>query len=424
MFHPPSSQHRRRSKPFTRLRRSRGNRPLVAILTALALAVGGQLSAVVGATPATAASNAPTSHACPKLSATRHLTCFALKRTDKKPLSQKARPLSVPSGYGYGPSQLQAAYNLASAAASNGGNSTVAVVDAYDYGNAASDLAAYRSAAGLPAANFTKVNQNGQASPLPSAPPAGDDWTVEEALDLDMVSAICPNCKIVLVEANDDQSDGLFVAENTAASLAGYISNSWGESEVSNQTSLDSQYFNHPGTVMTASSGDNGYGVIYPASSSNVVAVGGTSLSSASNARGWSESVWSGAGSGCSSYDPKPSWQTDTGCSNRTVADVAADADPATGVAVYDTSNGNGGWTEVGGTSASSPMIAAVYALAGNAGNNPAQSLYTNASALNDVTSGANGTCSPDDYLCTGEPGYDGPTGNGTPNGLGAFGGS
>jgi subtilase family serine protease len=246
-----------------------------------------------------------------------------------------------------------------------------------------------------------------------------------------MVSAICPNCKIVLVEANDDQSNGLYTAVNTAASMAGYVSNSWGGSEDPSDTSLDSQYFDHPGVVITASSGDSGYGVSYPAASANVVAVGGTTLSADSgSARGWDESVWGsssgggGAGSGCSSYDPKPSWQTDTGCSNRTVADVAADADPATGVAVYDTSNGNGGWTEVGGTSASSPMIAAVYALAGNAGNNPAQSLYTNASALNDVTSGANGTCSPDDYLCTGEPGYDGPTGNGTPNGLGAFGGS
>src|SRR6185437_2361132 len=246
------------------------------------------------------------------------------------------------------------------------------------------------------------------------------------SLDLDMASDICPLCKIVLVEANDVTSSGLFVAENAAANVAGYISNSWGGSETSSDTTLDSTDFNHPGSVITASAGDSDFGVIYPATSPNVVSVGGTALNTASNSRGWSESVWNttpgseGTGSGCSSIEPQPSWQTSlglSGCSRRIDNDVAADADPNTGVAVYDTSNGNGGWNEVGGTSASSPMLAAMYALAGNAGSTPAQDIYTHTANFFDVTSGNDGSCSPA-YLCTAETGYDGPTGIGTPNGI------
>nr|WP_052070775.1 putative Ig domain-containing protein [Streptacidiphilus albus] len=368
-------------------------------------------------------------HACPNTAAPGKMACQVLKRTGIHPMLDTTSPQAIPSGYGYGPSQLQSAYNIASAAASNGTGATVALVDAYDDPTAASDLAAYRSAAGLPAANFTKVNQTGATSPLPPEAPSSDDWTLEESLDLDMVSATCPNCKIVLVEAQDDSSDGLYIAENTAASMAGYVSNSWGGTEASSDTSLDSEYFDHPGTVITASAGDSGYGVIYPATSPYVVSVGGTSLSTASNSRGWTETVWGsssggeGTGSGCSAYEPKPSWQADTGCSKRTDNDIAADADPNTGVAVYDTSNGNGGWNEVGGTSASSPMIAAMYALAGNAGSNPGEDPYQHTSNLYPVTSGADGSCSPA-YLCTGGTGYNGPAGFGTPDGLAAFGGS
>ena len=380
--------------------------------------------------PTSTATTAPTTRACPTTVTPGKLACLALKRTDKKPLlaNQVATPNTIPSGVGYGPSQLQSAYNIASAAASQGGSATVAVVDAYDDPTAASDLATYRSAAGLPAANFSKVNQNGQTSPLPSTAPASDDWTLEESLDLDMVSAICPNCKIVLVEAQDDQGNGLYTAENTAANLAGYISNSWGGTDSSSDSSMDT-YFNHPGKVITASAGDSGYGVIYPATSKYVVSVGGTTLNTASNSRGWTETVWGsssggeGTGSGCSTNESKPSWQTDTGCSGRTDNDISADANPSTGLAVYDTTNSNGGWNEVGGTSASAPMIAAMYALAGNAGSNPAQDIYQHTGNLYDVTSGADGSCSPS-YLCTAATGYDGPTGWGTPNGLAAFGGT
>ncbi len=378
--------------------------------------------------PALNSANSGYTHECAAPAAAGHKSCFALKRTGVKSMAAAISPNAIPSGVGYGPSQLQSAYGLTSASASNGAGRTIALVDAYDYPTAASDLAAYRSAAGLPAANFTKVNQNGQTSPLPSPAPASDDWTGEAALDLDMASAICPLCNIVLVEAQDDQGTGLYVAQNTAASMAGYISNSWGGSESSTDTSSDSSYFTHAsGIVTTVSAGDSDYGTSYPATSPKVVSVGGTALKTASNSRGWTESVWNttpgseGTGSGCSAQEAKPSWQAalslPAGCNNRIDNDVAADADPATGVAVYDTSNNNGGWNEIGGTSASSPMVAAMFALAGNAGATPAQDIYQHTGNFFDVTSGNDGSCSPS-YLCTAGTGYDGPTGWGTPNGL------
>ena len=235
---------------------------------------------------------------------------------------------------GYGPADLQSAYKLPSS--TGGSGQTVAIVDAFDDPTAEQDLAQYRSFYGLPpctTANgcFRKVNQNGGTLPMPAPSP---DWALEISLDLDMVSAVCPNCHILLVEANTNLSSDLYVAEDTAARLgANAISNSWGGSEYSGQTS-DDAHFNHPGVAITASSGDNGYGVSYPAASRYLTAVGGTSLTRNSSARGWTESAWSGAGSGCSRYDAKQSWQTDKGCSRRTVADVSAVADPNTGVAL------------------------------------------------------------------------------------------
>jgi subtilase family serine protease len=247
-------------------------------------------------------------------------------------------------------------------------------------------------------------------------------------LDIEMVSAICPNCHILLVEGSSPTTANLGTAVNTAvAQGAVSVSNSYGGSESSSETSYDNSYYKHPGVAIVASSGDSGYTREYPAASQYVTAVGGTALSRASNSRGWTESVWStssseGAGSGCSAYEPKPSFQHDTGCSRRTIADVSAVADPATGVAVYD-SYGSGGWTVFGGTSVASPIIGAMYALA----NSPAPSTYPNSypyanpGALWDVTTGHTATCSPA-YLCTGEVGFDGPTGLGTPNGAAAFG--
>ncbi|MFL6138872.1 MAG: peptidase S8 [Frankiaceae bacterium] len=337
---------------------------------------------------------------------------------------------AVPSGYG--PSDLQSAYALAAAASANGATQTIAIVDAYDDSTAEADMGTYRSTYGLPACTtangcFKKVNQSGVQGSYPSN---NQSWAVEVSLDLDMASAICPNCHVLLVEATSNSNANLYAAEDTAARLgASAISNSYGASESSSDPSSNS-HFNHPGIAITVSSGDSGYGVEYPAASPYVTAVGGTTLSRASNARGWTESAWSGAGSGCSAYEVKQSWQTDSGCARRTVADVSAVADPNTGVAVYD-SNCSGinklvgncfaGWGVVGGTSASAPIIAAVYALAGNAstvtyGSYP----YSHASGLNDVTSGNNGSCS-GSYLCTAGAGYDGPTGLGTPNGTSGF---
>ena len=324
---------------------------------------------------------------------------------------------STPSGYG--PADLQSAYKLPSS--TGGAGLTVAIVDAYGYPNAESDLGVYRSHFGLPACTtangcFRKVDQNGGTA----YPTGNSGWATEQALDVDMVSAICPSCKIVLVEAKSSQQSDLDTAVDTAARLGAIaISNSYGGSESS--ASANDTHYDHPGVAVTASSGDNGYGVEFPASSQYVTAVGGTSLSKASNARGWSETAWSSAGSGCSAYVAKPSWQKDTGCSMRTVADVSAVADPYTGVSVYETYGHRGGWQVYGGTSVASPIVASVYALSGGGwASQPTSYAYASPSSLFDVTSGSNGSCG-GTYLCTAEVGYDGPTGLGTPDGVGAF---
>jgi hypothetical protein len=353
--------------------------------------------------------------------------------------SSRTGPELMSGPTGLGPSQIQSAYKLAGL---NGAGRAVALVDAYNDPNAVSDLATFRKAYGLPACTtangcFKQVNESGATSPLPS----GDyGWAEEESLDVDAVSSACPTCHILLVEASSASTADLASAEDTAAKAPGVvaISNSYGGSEASSELSTDSAY-DHPGIAITVSSGDGGYGVEYPAASHYVTAVGGTTLTQASNARGWTETAWSDAGSGCSAYEPKPAWQKDTGCAHRTVADVSADADPNSGLGVYDTYNSCGssafcdylielgavqgldGWAQVGGTSLSSPLIASVYALAGNTGSVVDGSYpYSHTASLFDVTSGSNGSCSPS-YLCTAGPGYDGPTGLGTPDGTGAF---
>ncbi len=336
--------------------------------------------------------------------------CIALVRTD----TGGATPMVVSGSYG--PADLQAAYALRPK--NNGWGQTVAIVDAMNDPTVASDLAQYRTLYHLSAATvanhrFTKVNEFGSAGgPFP-ADDAG--WAQEISLDVDMVSAICPNCNILLVEANTASFSDLATAVDTAASLgAKAISNSYGGGEFGGETSEDS-HFNHPGVMITASSGDSGYGPQYPAASQYVTAVGGTSLYRAGSA--FTESVWGGAGSGCSAYEPKPAWQLDSGCPNRAIADVSAVADPNTGVIVVY----NGAEYIFGGTSVSSPIIASVYALAGNASSLVYGSMsYGHLGSLHDITSGSNGSCSPT-YLCQGLPGYDGPTGNGSPNGLNAF---
>jgi subtilase family serine protease len=327
---------------------------------------------------------------------------------------------------GYDPVDLQSAYTLASASASRGSGKTVAIVDAFDDPNAAADLAVYRAKFGLPPLStcpavtgpcFKKVNQQGVEGNYPT-PDAG--WSGEIALDIEMVSAICPNCNILLVEATTNYFDDLAVGVDTAAALkADAISNSYGGTEW-NPGAFDA-HWTHPGIAITASTGDSGYGVQYPAASTHVIAVGGTSLKKTNTSRGWTESAWSGAGSGCSAYAAKPSWQRDNRCSRRTVADVSAVADPYTGVATYNTYNSSG-WQVLGGTSVASPIIASVFALAGNTASiNNASYLYSHSGSTNfwDATGGSNGNCG--NYLCQGRNGFDGPTGLGTPRGTGGF---
>ncbi|MFG1811344.1 peptidase S8 [Streptomyces sp. NPDC049040] len=401
--------------------------PALAAVTGLVLSGAALAAPSAGAATTASAHRLTTMRSCAVSTSPDVMACAALKVTSgadtlapsARSSSGAANPAATPSGYG--PADLRSAYALPT---SGGSGATVAIVDAYDDPNAEANLATYRSTYGLAACTtangcFKKVGQTG-TSALPS-PNAG--WAEEISLDLDMASAICPQCHILLVEATSASMANLGKSVNTAVSLgAKYVSNSYGGAESSSDTSYDSSYFNHPGVAITVSSGDASYGVEYPAASRYVTAVGGTALKRSSTTRGWTETAWTGAGSGCSRYDAKPSWQKDTGCTRRTVADVSAVADPATGVAVYDTYGGDPGWEVFGGTSVSSPIIAAVYALAGtpSAGSYPSSFPYAHTTALNDVTSGSNGSCG-GSYLCTAGPGYDGPTGLGTPNGVTAF---
>lgn len=393
----------------------------VATVTAAALLA---LPAAAGAVPPPQAQRP----VCPGPVGLDAARCHAHVVTDSKGTPQAA---TVPKGYG--PAQFRGAYGLPGSASTA---QTIAIVDAYDDPNIAGDLNTYSSTFGLPACTtatgcFRKVNQNGVAG---SYPKSNSGWALEIALDVEVAHAICPNCKILLVEASSNSLADLAASVNTAAKLgAAVISNSYGGSEFSSEVS-DSAY-NHPGIAITVSSGDNGYGLFgYPAASPYVVAVGGTTLTVGPGNTYGGETAWSGSGSGCSSYLAAPAWQTAdpswalTGCaSKRGVADVAADADPSTGAAVYDTVKyqGRSGWFQVGGTSLSAPLIAGVYALAGNAASfaYPASALYQHQkdspASLHDVTSGSNGSCST--IICNARAGFDGPTGVGTPIGVGAF---
>ena len=349
----------------------------------------------------------PSKQVCGKV-APGYERCFAWIRTDIRGKQND----STPSGYG--PSDLQTAYALTPYSQSNGSGETVAIVDAYHDPDAATDLATYRQTYGLPACGtsnkcFKQVAMGTVENP---------EWGVEESLDIEMVSAICPNCKIMLVEAKDARSRSLSKAEQYATQHADYVSNSWGGHEGVVNKKFDAD-FDVKGVAIVAATGDSGYGsrASWPAILPTVTGVGGTSLTS-TNPR--VETAWSGAGSGCSKLYKKPSFQQgiNTGCKKRADSDTAAVADPNTGVAVYDTFD-EGGWGVIGGTSVASPIIASVFALAGKPSNNNPGNLYANPTQLNDIIYGGNGTCGPP--LCQAGIGWDGPTGLGTPNGIGAF---
>jgi hypothetical protein len=421
-----------------------------------------------------------------------HASCLALRLV--APAASTAAPSTrggavspahaTPPKAGLSPAALHKAYVLPLESTEA---QTIAIVDGFDDPNITADLAVFEGQYGLlPCGGcFTKVNQQGQSSPLPAA---NGEWSTEIATDVEVARGICQNCHILLVEANTASYADLEVAEETAAAKlaeiskpgapAGEISNSWGGSE----PPFEGPAFKHPGIVITASAGDAGYlnwensektaeegyfaGPDYPASSPHVVAVGGTSLTRSASGEWAGESVWNdgrgggAGGGGCSELFNAASWQAQVsgwasvGCgSKRAVADVAADADPLTGVDVYDSTPEKPGgeapkWFQIGGTSVASPIIASIFALAGGAHGvaYPAATLYYHASSgeaasngLHDVVAGGNGECN-DIYtegcsgslttpldcgalarICNAAPGYDGPTGVGTPNGLAAF---
>jgi subtilase family serine protease len=360
--------------------------------------------------------------------------CHAHVVTDSRGNPLKGPPVA---GVSYTASDLRAAYSIPYDSTTPTGP-LIAIVDAYGYPTAESDLATYRTKMGLPACRsgsgcFTKIDQTGGAS----YPTYNLGWAQETALDLDMVSAICPTCRILLVEADSNSFADLAAAETTAAAYnAIAISNSYGGGETGS-TTYASAYVNPTG-VVTASTGDSGYGVSFPASAPTVTAVGGTSLKRAnSGARGWSETAWSGAGSGCSAVYARRSFQNpavadavpSTTCSKRAVADVSAVADPNTGVQVFGPTRSSGSqWLVFGGTSVAAPLVAGVYGVGAIDGVTPdvanpygAYSFgHVDAAQLNDVTSGSNGSCG-STALCAAKAGWDGPSGLGTPHGDPAF---
>jgi hypothetical protein len=421
----------------TRARRAQNLRPL-ALAAVLTLAAAGPLGA---ATPGAAATRTqrqspPMRIACPQ-AGPRQARCYALwtpQVTVNAAIAALAAGRPVPAAEttpkGWGATSIEDAYKLP---VQRDPDATVALVDAFSTPHLAADLAAYRAHYHLPPCTTSSgclriVNQHGQAGPLPAADPSG--WGVEETLDVSMVSAACPQCEILLVEAKSPSFTDLAAAEDTAARMgAVVISNSYGSRETG-FTQAEASAYDHPGHVIVASSGDSGFGPAqFPANLATVTAAGGTQLSRASNTRGWTEKTWntgsfSGAsGSGCSAYVAKPSWQHDPHCPGRTIADVAA---LAWNIAIYDSSVRGGPWLTIGGTSASAPLIAGVYALAGNAATVPPGYEYAHQHALFDITAGTNdplgdGAACGYDYLCEAKKGYDAPTGLGTPDGTGAF---
>jgi hypothetical protein len=411
-------------------------------------------------------------------------TCFALGRV-RVPASEAGKPgvrplAAVPSAVEFGPAKgltpalLESAYGFKGA--SGGEGQTVAIVDAFDDPKIEGDLAEFSNEYGLPectTANgcFRKVNQNGLAAPLPAADKQG--WSVEISLDVEMVHGACPKCRILLLESENALTSNLAKAAQTAAVLgATEISNSYGGLEDGPPTALETAAYDHAGIVIAAATGDEGYdgweelpevsAPNVPASMPSVVSVGGTTLDLDEEGRREAEQVWSGSGGGCSFASTAPSWQrlapgfAATGCGTKRLnADVAAVGDPATGFDVYDTYDcgsackefkGSEPWSTIGGTSVGTPLITALYALAGGARGiaYPALTVYSHLgdSSLFDVTQGANGACGlfgeggqacgvnaefgktvdcEGTTACNAAPGYDGPSGVGTPNSLEAF---
>ena len=370
---------------------------------ALAMAIVLALSVLSPAGAAFAASGKP---ACPSAVAAGFTHCYA----------RVLRPQASTSPTGLSPAIIQSAYNFPTSSTAGAGM-TIAIVDAYNDPTAASDLAVFSSQYGLPACTtangcFKKVNQTGGGS----YPRTDSGWALEISLDIEWAHAIAPGAHILLVEAKTNSFANLLAAEDYARAHAQYVSNSWGGSEFSGETSYDS-HFSQSGVSFFVSAGDAGLPAEYPSASRNVISVGGTTLHF-SGSTFTSETGWSSGGGGCSAYETATSAQSSfsgygqVSCGGmRATPDVSLDADPASGVSVYDstTYQGQSGWWTVGGTSASSPMWAARAADSGKVVN----SAYVYASNITyrDITSGNNGApCLVGFDLCSGRGSWTGTT--------------
>jgi subtilase family serine protease len=387
-----------------------------AILTGLGagiLALSGLAAVLPSATARPAATSVTgTVRACDANPARGSATCLALALAG--PDGRALRTLSPPQD-GFTPTDIQAAYNLKGL---KSGGRTVAIVDAFGYSTLEADLAMYRKTYDLPPCTtkngcLTIIDQYGGHN----YPPDNAGWDLEQALDVDAVSATCPDCKILMVQAKTNGGYNMGLAANRGATQKGVVaeSNSWTAAGDRRRH----PEFNHRGIAITAATGDGGsQGGAYPADDPHVVAVAGTSVTRDGSQRGYSEAAWSGSGSGCSKVTHQPRWQQplDTGCKTRAIGDVSAAADPGLGGLVICF---QGQFETVGGTSEASPIIASVYALSGNTTGYPSRLPYHHTQFLYDVTNGSNGGCGPP--ICVAGKGWDGPTGVGTPNGIKGF---
>lgn len=412
----------------------------------LALAIAGCNAAGSSSVPASGVSSqgaAPTAHFVPEWQSkheAKHackmleggVQCHALVMT--KGISPFCSPSS--GSCGWRPVDLQTRYNL-TPSLGKGSGTVVALIELGDLPNAQSDLATYRSTFGLGTATFSKYNEQGKQSNYPES--CEDfEWCIETDLDIEMVSASCPLCTIYLIEGGNCGGVvcGLENAEATAVKLgAKILSNSWGCSSFNYGENCGDpnfpNYFNTPGVAYLASSGDSGYPEIeWPAALANVLAVGGTQLALSGST--YSESAWDGAGAGCATTTPKPKWQHDPDCTGKTISDISAEAGCSPGVAEY--IGTYGGWLGICGTSVAAPLTAGIVGLV----NNPGHFLHGGKSFwdlskkkrhadLHGIHSGSDGNCG--DYLCEaglkkkhgGYKDYSGPTGWGSPNGIGAY---
>lgn len=377
---------------------------------------------------------------CPQTPAPGHATCLSqavsLSESGTGTRTGRAHPLTTASSdaIAYTAANLRRMYNVPPVT----GSPEIAIVVAGHYSDIKTSMDYYRTQMGLPACTscFTEFNQDGQQGPYPTW--SGTGWGGETLLDVEMVSAICPTCYIDLIEADSNSSADLDAAVKVAARFAHWVSMSWGSAEVASDVNRNGTTFVDYSTrwhdVFVAGTGDEGYGaddLLFPGTSPNVVAVGGAApLPDSTSPRGYSESAWHGAGSGCSQFQPQPYWQAaipaiSQSCSTRAAADVSAVAgsntDQTVGVRVWSNSIG---WAVYTGTSVAAPIIATLYAIAGNSTSPLAP--YTNAAAhpewVNDVTGGSTLNCpSGTGRLCTAAAGWDGPTGVGTPANVNLF---